>query len=221
MDVITALKTRKSVRAFTDKKVSTKTIEQILKSSGYAPSGVNAQPWKVAVLTGESKQNLSAKMVAAFKSGTVPKMDYNYYPLIWKEPYKTRRKECGLLMYSTLNITREDKQRQIEQWAKNYMSFDAPVMLLFFIDKDMEKGSYVDYGMFLQSIMLTATSLGLATCPQAALGEYPHIVRAELDIEDNWLVLCGISLGYEDTEDVINSYRTSRVQTSSFISYFN
>ncbi len=221
MDVITALETRKSVRAYLDTEVSKKTIEQILQASRHAPSGVNTQPWKVAVLTGDAKQRLSDAMVAAFKGGVKPKMDYNYYPIEWKEPYKARRKECGLLMYSTLNITREDKERQLEQWAKNYMSFDAPVMLLFFIDKDMKEGSFLDYGMFLQSVMLSATSLGLATCPQAALGEYPDIVRSELGVADNWTVLCGISLGYEDTDDIINSYKTTREDTNNFVTYFS
>lgn len=221
MDVKTALKTRHSTRAFLDKGVPTDLVNEILEHAKHAPSGVNTQPWQVAVVTGQTKNKLSAKMETIFRSGTKGKMDYQYYPLEWNDVYKKRRKECGLLMYSTLNITREDKQKQIDQWSKNYRSFDAPVMLLFFIDTMLEKGSYVDYGMFLQSVMLTATSLGLSTCPQAALGEYPEIAREVLGYTDNKVLICGIALGYEDKEHLVNSYRTSRASLDDFVRYFD
>jgi nitroreductase len=147
-------------------------------------------------------------------------MDYEYYPTQWDGRYKERRKACGLLMYSTLDIKREDKQRQLDQWAANYRAFDAPVMLLFFIDSVLEKGSYIDYGMFLQSIMLAAVAEGLATCPQAALGEYPDIVRDELGYSDDVALVCGMALGYEDESNIINSYRTSRESLDEIVKYF-
>ena len=147
-------------------------------------------------------------------------MDYQYYPEKWEAEYKVRRKACGLLMYSTLQIKREDKQRQLDQWAANYRAFDAPIMLLFFIDKIMEKGSYIDYGMFLQSIMLSAVAHGLATCPQAALAEYPEIVKKKLGYEDQVLI-CGMALGYEDTTKDVNSYRTGREDLDKLVRYFS
>ncbi len=220
MDVKTALKQRKSTRAFLDKEVPIELVNTILEQAKAAPSGVNTQPWQVAVLTGKAKQNLSKKMEQTFRSGQKGKMDYLYYPLDWQGAYKERRKACGLLMYSTLEIAREDKQRQIDQWAANYRAFDAPVMLLFFMDKIMETGSYLDYGMFLQSVMLSATEHGLSTCPQAALGEYPDIVREELGYSDDKIVICGMAMGYEDTKHPINSYRTERESLENIVSYF-
>ena len=135
--------------------------------------------------------------------------------------YKDRRKACGLQMYSTLDIKREDKQRQLDQWAANFRSFDAPVMLLFFMDPIMETGSYVDYGMFLQSVMLAAVEEGLASCPQAALGEYPKIVKQTLDYPEDSILICGMALGYEDTEALVNSYRTPREEVASFTRFFD
>jgi len=173
MQVIDALEQRKSVRAFQDKPVELDLIKKILTAAGNAPSGVNTQPWEVAVLMGDKKKSLQEKMEADFRAGQKSRIDYSYYPDEWVPPFKDRRKACGLLMYSTLGITREDKQRQLDQWAANYRAFDAPVMLLFMMNKIMEAGSYMDYGMFLQSVMLSAVSEGLATCPQAALAEYP------------------------------------------------
>jgi nitroreductase len=221
MLVSEALEKRKSTRAFLDKPVEKEKIQRILNAARHAPSGVNSQPWEVAVVTGETKQALQEKIEAAFRSGEAKHMDYNYYPESWKEPFKDRRKACGLQMYSTLGITREDKQRQIDQWAANYRAFDAPVMLLFFMDPIMDKGSFIDYGTFLQSVMLMAIEEGLATCPQAALGEYPEIVKQELGYPEDYIVMCGMALGYEDTEALVNSYRTPREEVDSFTRYFD
>jgi nitroreductase len=220
MHVLKAIEQRKSIRAFLDKPVSEEQINTLLDAARYAPSGVNTQPWSVVVVSGESKTNLQTKIERAFRSGDKGKRDYQYYPIEWKEPYKTRRKECGLLMYSTLDIKREDKERQMDQWAANYRAFDAPVMLLFFMDSGMQSGSFMDCGMFIQSVMLGALDLGLSTCPQAALADYQHIIKPELDFGHDKILLCGMALGYEDTEALVNSYRTPREEVGSFTEYF-
>ena len=219
MNVSEALIKRKSVRAYTDQEVEQDLLEQILSAASHAPSGVNTQPWKVAVLTGDKKQLLQEKMLAAFADRHEKKMDYQYYPLNWLEPYKARRKECGLQMYSALEISREDKKRQIEQWAANYSAFDAPVMLLFYMDADFQTGSYLDYGMFLQSIMLAATEKGLATCPQASLAEYPVIVKDFLNLSSDCQLICGMALGYEELGAAVNSYRTERADINNFVTF--
>tara|TARA_B100000497_G_scaffold41281_1_gene48040 strand:+ start:3003 stop:3668 length:666 start_codon:yes stop_codon:yes gene_type:complete len=221
MDVKKALSERKSTRAFVDKEVPIEVVNTIIEQAKTAPSGVNTQPWQIAVVTGNSKTKLCDKLEEAFRAGKKGAMDYSYYPNEWVDEYKERRKACGLLMYSTLEITREDKQKQLDQWALNYQAFGAPVILLFFIDKVMEKGSYMDYGMFLQSIMLSAVGHGLATCPQAALGEYPEIVRQEFPNYKDKVVLCGMALGYEDKDQIVNSYRTPREEIGRFVNYYN
>lgn len=220
MKVSDALKQRKSVRAYVDKPVEDEKIQAILEAAKHSPSGTNTQPWQVAVVTGKSKLALQGKIETAFRAGDKGKADYDYYPNEWVSPFKDRRKECGLLMYSTLDIKREDTDRQMDQWAANYRAFDAPVMLLFFIDPIMQRGSYMDYGMFLQSIMLAAEEQGLATCPQASIGDYPHIIKPELGYDDNTVLLCGIALGYEKKDALINSYRTSRLNVDEFTKFF-
>lgn len=221
MKVSEALRQRKSVRAYSNKKVDISIIKNILTSAGYAPSGVNVQPWQVHVLTGESKKTLQEKLENEFRNGVKMNMDYQYYPLEWIEPYRSRRKECGLKMFSALDIKREDKQKQKDQWAANYRSFDAPVMLLFTMDKVFETGSFLDFGIFYQSLMLAATEQGLGTCPQASLSEYPDIIKPFLGIDADSQLLCGMAMGYEDTEAVINSYRTSRAPIDEWVSFLS
>ena len=220
MKVSEALKRRKSTRAFLDREVEQQKIMAVLQAARHAPSGVNAQPWQVAVVSGVKKRKLEKRIEAAFRSGEPANMDFQYYPLKWVEPYKTRRIECGLQLYSTLGISRKDKERRLEQWAANYRAFDAPVVLFFFLDPGFEAGTYMDYGMFLQSVMLAAVEEGLATCPQAALGEYPGIVKEELGYPDESILLGGMALGYEDTQALVNSYRTPRLEVEAFTRFF-
>ncbi len=220
MNVIKALEQRKSTRAFLNKEVEQEKINTILNAARHAPSGTNTQPWQVAVVTGEAKIKLQTKLEEAFRAGDKGKADYTYYPDEWQQPYASRRKECGLLLYKTLGIRREDKERQINQWAANYRAFDAPVLLLFFMDDVMQTGSYIDYGMFLQSVMLVAVDQGLATCPQASIADYPEIIKAELGYPEETVLLCGMALGYEDKDALVNSYRTSREDVDSFTRYF-
>jgi nitroreductase len=221
MNVVEAIKNRKSVRAFLDQPVEDETIVKILDAARWAASGTNTQPWEVAVVSGETKVKLQQQLVDAFESGMKQKMDYQYYPAEWVEPFRSRRIQCGLKLYKTLAIKREDTERRKSQWIANYKSFDSPVMLLFFIDKIMDTGSYLDYGMFLQSIMISAMEYGLATCPQAALGEYPDIVRDNLGYDENKIVVCGMALGYEDSSATVNSYRTDREETMSFTGFYS
>ncbi|KPJ91698.1 MAG: nitroreductase, partial [Gammaproteobacteria bacterium SG8_11] len=195
MDVKEALAKRKSTRAFLDKPVRREIIEKILDAARHAPSGVNTQPWQVAVVVGEKKHKLQQQLENAFRSGMEKQLDYQYYPTAWKEPYKSRRKACGLQLYSALSISREDKQRQLDQWAANYRAFDAPVALFFFMDAGMQTGSFLDNGMFLQSFMLAAVEEGLAVCPQAALAEYPKIVKEFLGYPKDCILICGMALG--------------------------
>ena len=220
MNTIDAIVERKSVRAFLDKPVEKDKIINILKAARHAPSGTNAQPWQVAVVTGEKKDELTKAMVDSFKKDGVGDMDYLYYPESWRNPYKKRRVACGAQLYSTLGIERKDKAKRLEQWVANYRAFDAPVILFFFIDSSMQKGSFLDYGMFIQSIMLAALEEGLATCSQAALGQFPRLLKDALGYSQDTVLVCGMALGYEDTEAKVNSYRTPREEVEVFTKFF-
>lgn len=218
MDIITAMKARKSTRAFLEREVEEKKVRLILDAARWAPSGVNTQPWQVAVVRGASKQRLSEALLAARESGKQDP-DYQYYPQEWFEPYKSRRKATGLALYGALGIGREDSQARTESWNNNYRFFGAPVGLLVFLDRRLGQGSWVDIGMFLQNLMLAAESEGLATCPQASLAEYPNTVRHLLGIEEHMALVCGLSLGYADSAAAVNSYRTPREPVEAFTTW--
>jgi nitroreductase len=220
MNVTEALLTRKSVRAFLDQNVTHEQIIKILNHAKQAPSGTNTQPWQVAVVSGNKKSELDNSLLDAFNNNIPRTMDYNYYPDVLSPELKVRRLACGLQMFKTLNIAREDKEKRAYQWGLNYSAFGAPVVLYFFADKFIDKGSYIDMGMFMQSVMLMACELGLATCAQASLAEYADIVKDLLGYPKDLILLCGMAIGYEDVTAPINSYRTPREEVLSFTKFF-
>lgn len=216
MEVTDALRARASTRAFLDRNVPRDRIEAILDAARWAPSGVNIQPWQVAVVQGETQARIGRDIIAAREAGVSPNPDYDYYPREWVEPYRGRRKACGLALYGALGIGREDREQQKAAWYANYRFFDAPVGLLFFLDRELGQGAWIDMGLFLQSVMLAATHHGLATCPQAALAEYPDIVREILGYEQRYALVCGMALGYADPDAPVNGFRTEREPVDAF-----
>ena len=221
MEVTEAIRNRKSTRAFLPKPVDKKLIKDILECARWAPSGVNSQPWQVAIVFEETKNKLANALAKCRANGESARQDYDYYPTKIEEPYLSRKKSCGKALYTALNIQKDDIKKRKEQWMKNYYSFDAPVVLYFFIDEILETGSWVDCGMFIQNVMLAARGFGLETCAQAALAEYPDIVRNILKINDTKKLICGMALGHANYQDTSYQYRTERESVETFTSWFN
>ncbi len=221
MNISEAIRQRKSIRAYQKKEVSRESINAILETARYSPSGANAQPWQVAVVVGETRDRIIDALLSAFRAGEPEDRDYDYYPVKWQQPFKARRIACGMQLYETLGIERQDRQGRLRQWEANYRGFDAPVMLFFFLDPSLAIGSYMDCGMFIQSVMLAALEEGLATCPQAALSGYATLVKEILGYPQDTILLCGMALGYEEKHALVNSYRTPREEVGGFTRYFD
>ena len=219
-----AITTRRSLRAFLPTPVPRQTLEDILSVASRAPSGTNTQPWKVYVLTGDAKTELSRKIVAAYDDPAeraTHAEEYAYYPTEWKSPFIDRRRKVGWDLYGLLDIAKTDKARMHAQHSRNYDFFDAPVGLMFTIDRIMRQGSWLDYGMFLQSIMVAARGRGLDTCPQAAFMQFHRIISTHIGAPDNEQVVCGMSLGYADPTAIENTLVTEREPVSSFARFLD
>jgi len=219
-----AITSRHSMRAFLPTPVTRETIEEILRVAARAPSGTNTQPWKVTVLTGEAKRALSAKVRAAYDDPAQRAQhteEYAYYPTEWVSPYIDRRRKVGWDLYGLLGIAKTDKVRMHEQHGRNYLFFDAPVGLIFTIDRVMQQGSWLDYGMFLQNIMVAARARGLHTCPQAAFTQFHRVIAEHLGLPDGEQVVCGMSLGHADMGAVENTLVTEREPVERFARFLD
>lgn len=217
-----AITSRRSLRAFLPTPVPRATLEEILSVAARAPSGTNTQPWMVHVLTGNSLAALSAKLVAAFDDpaqAAEHTEDYAYYPTEWRSPYIDRRRKVGWDLYGLLGIGKADKAAMHAQHRRNHEFFGAPVGLMFTIDRVMAQGSWLDYGMFLQNIMVAARARGLDTCPQAAFTPFHKLILAHLGVPENQMLVCGMSLGFADPDAVENTLVTERAPLSEFVSF--
>jgi nitroreductase len=219
-----AIESRFSCRAFLrDKPVSRQAIEDILSVARRAPSGTNCQPWKVYVLQGASRDALVDKVCAAHNAiyadpslaAQYPE-EYDYYPEKWVSPYIDRRRENGWGLYGLLGIAKGEKEKMHAQHHRNFRFFDAPVGFMFTIDRVMGRGSLVDYGAFLQNLMVAARARGLHTCPQAAWNGFSKIILPHIGAGPDEMLVCGMSLGYADESEKVNSFHTPRVAVEEF-----
>jgi len=219
-----AITSRRSVRAFLDTPVPRDTIEDLLRVAARAPSGTNTQPWKVYVLTGASRAELVRKIQAAYDDPAERarhQEEYAYYPTDWVSPYVDRRRKVGWDLYGLLGIGKTDKPRMHAQHGRNYAFFDAPVGLMFTIDRIMRQGSWLDYGMFLQNVMVAARARGLDTCPQAAFMQFHRIITEHVGAPPSEMLVCGMSLGHADPGAPENALVTEREPVDGFARFLD
>lgn len=218
-----AIENRYCVRAFRPDAVPRALLQDILRVASRAPSGSNAQPWRVYVVQGASRDALVEKVCAAYDEGFRDpavaaryREEYDYYPSQWVEPYLGRRRENGWSLYGLLGITKGDKAAMHAQHRRNFRLFDAPVGLFFTVDRVMGAGSLIDYGMFLQNIMVAARARGLHSCPQAAWNHYGSIILPHLGAGEQEKLVCGLALGWADEAAPVNTFHTPREPVQAF-----
>ena len=218
MHIVDALHARKSVRAFKSDPVPLDVVKELLVQASRAPSGTNIQPWKVHVVAGEVRRRLEAE-VLAHRETNPPDTSAEFPRARRTEPYVGRARTLGKAMYSLIGIPRGDQAANWAQWGRNYKFFDAPVGLIFTIDKSLDCMSFLDTGMFIQNLLLAAKARGLDTCPQGAWNNYWTVTRRVLGVpEDHWIV-CGVSLGWADETHPVNTLVADREPIEAFATF--
>ncbi len=217
-----ALTSRRSVRAFLPEDVPRATIEHLLTVAARSASGTNIQPWQVHVLTGAAKSRFCTAVVTAFNDPQIAaahSSEFPIYPSEWISPFIDRRRKVGWDLYTLLGIGKGDRDRTHAQHARNFQFFDAPVGLIFSIHRSLGYAAWIDYGMFLGNLMTAARGHGLHTCPQFAFAQFHRIITAELELPPDHKVLCGMSLGYEDTTAIENTLVSERAPLSEWATF--
>ena len=219
---------RHSVRAFTTQSVDEATIRELLEIAAQAPSGTNIQPWQVYVVQGEKRQQIIdavQQVVEETQYNLALKQQYQsifqYYPKTWFEPYLSRRRQNGWGLYKLLNIQKGEKEKMHRYQIRNFEFFGAPVGLFFTAHKDLHVSAKMAIAMYMQTLMLTAKAYGLDTCAQAAWNDYHSVVMPLLGADEDQELICGMALGYTDSTQVINDYRTPRLKVEEFTTFLN
>lgn len=214
-----AIRSRRSIRNFLPDPVPRETLAELLELAARAPSGTNVQPWKVYALTGTPKAAISAAILEKYERGEHEGREFDYYPKEWKEPWLSRRRKIGLGLYGLLGIAKDDQARMKAQTGRNYVFFDAPVGLIFTMDRCLGQGMFLDFGMFMANLMIAARARGLDTCAQLSFADYPKTVAENLGLPDNERVVCGMALGYANPDAPENQLITEREPVENFTDF--
>lgn len=215
-----AIEQRRSFRAYLDRPVPQTLLERLLKTARWSPSSTNMQPWQVFVVSGEKKRQLDQRLLAAYEQKLPMQPKVNAYMDEWTEPFKGRRHACGIALYQALGIGREDQEKRTEQTRRNFIAFGAPTAIFLAMPDVLKEGSLFDCGMFCQSMMLAAVSLGLETCPEASLVFWPGILQEFFQVGPETHFLTGLAVGYGDYQAPVNQYKTERAELSEWATFF-
>ncbi|KQK27784.1 hypothetical protein ARD30_24865 [Bosea thiooxidans] len=217
-----AIRSRRAVRAFLPDPVEPGLLRRLIELAAQAPSGTNMQPWKLRVIGPQARARLEAALLAALAAGERPGAEeYRYYPVQFREPYLARRRKVGWDLYGLLGVTKGDTEGMKRQTAANLRFFDAPVALMLTIDRDLEIGSWLDLGMFIQTLLIAAQGHGLDSCPQAIFAQFHPIVRRELAIPEHEVVVCGIAIGKADSDAPANRLVPEREPVEGFTTWLD
>ena len=223
MNVKEAFVSRRSVRRFLPDSVSKEKIENILEGAAFAPSGHNIQPWHVYVVQGKKKLSMTNSIIEAIKDGSAKEMknEFDYYPTEWFEPFVSRRRAVGFELYNLLGIGRDDFEARDKQMQENFHFFGAPVGMFITMDRRLATGTFMDVGMFIQSILVGARGEGLHSCGQVAFTKFHTLIAEQLEFKENEMLVCGVSIGYEDTSAAENALRVEKLQYSDFTTFLS
>lgn len=220
MKVSEAIRDRRSVRAFADTTVEKETILEILQKARWSPSGGNLQPWKVIVVSGDAKKQVSELAVKTLSSNPQGEAEeYPIYPEIIREPYRSRQFKIGAQMYELMGIDRKDKESRQRFIVDNLNFFGAPIGLFFVIDRDMGRGQWAHMGMLMQSIALVAHEQGYGTCMQEIWALVRKTLHSHFKLEAHQVLYCGMSLGHIARDAKVNSLKPSRISTDEFVTF--
>ena len=218
MDFEQIVNSRYSARIFRPEPLPDDTVRRILTLAQRTPSWCNSQPWQVVVTRGKGTERLRAALYAHARSGSPPAPDFPF-PAAYLGVYRERRKVCGVQLYQSLGIERDDKAAAAEQSLENFRLFGAPHVAIVTTADALGAYGMLDCGLYVQTFMLGARSLGVDCIAQAALASYPQLLRELLGLPGDRKVVCGVSFGYADASHPIHSYRTERAALSEAVRF--
>ena len=214
------LTARRSCRGYLPDEVPRETIEQVLAAAQHTASWCNTQPWNVHVVSGEAKQALSKaavdNVIATF--GQPAPSDFPF-PAAYTGVYNERRKEVGWQLYEAVGVQRGDRDGSAAQMLRNFEFFGAPHVAIITTDADLGVYGAIDCGLYVDSFMLAAQSLGLGTCAQAAIAQVTPAVRTVLDLSDDRRVVCGISFGRPDPDHPTARFTSTRAPLDDVVTW--
>jgi nitroreductase len=211
MDIIEAVKKRKSIRGYKPDPVPKEVLEQILELASDAPSSDNTQPWEFTVLTGEVLEKVRQSNVDLLYSGALPNPEHVVTSWPKESIYRQRQVNLAKQLFQLMDIPREDKEKRVKWLERGFRYFDAPAAIIISTDRCLtESGPLLDIGTVMQTICLTALHFGLGTCIEVQGTMYPKVLREYAHIPESKRIIMAIAIGYPDWDFPANKVESER-----------
>lgn len=209
MDLVEAIKARKSIRGYKPDPVPKNVLEEILEIAIHAPSSMNTQPWEFTVIAGDAMEKIKQANIEKFNAAELPRMDVPRGEK-YTDEYRERQVALAVQLFQLMGIAREDKEKRTEWMRKGFRFFDAPAAIIISMDKSVGSGGEFDSGVIAQTIALTALNYGLGTCIQGQGIMYPDVVRKFTAIPESKLIVICLTIGYPDWDFPANKVQAER-----------
>jgi nitroreductase len=218
MDLIEAIKSRKSIRGYKPDPVLKEVLTEILEVASRAPSSMNTQPWELTIIAGDVIEQIKQANIKKLSSGEVPKPDVVRGER-YTDKYRERQVAIGVQLFQLMNIAREDREKRAEWMKRGFRFFDAPAAIILSIDESLGEAAQFDLGAIAQTIALTALNYGLGTCIQGAGIMYPDIIRKLTGIPESRKINICLTIGYPDWDFPANKVRSEREPVENFTTW--
>jgi nitroreductase len=203
-------------RAFLNRPVERDRLERVLTTATHAPSTRNGQPWRVAVVTGPALVELACALCEVFDRGVAPGPDYPNRPMVTEESTEERARAAGAGVLLARGIARDDSAGRRTHLRDNLRFYGAPVAMVFHLRRPSPPGAFLEMGLYLQNVLLGLVAAGLGGCPQYSVAGYPDILRRQLRLGDDRLIVCGLAIGYPDPAAAVNAFAPDRIPVAQF-----
>jgi len=223
MEVLEAIKSRKSIRAFRHDPVPEHVLIKLLGVATRAPSAVNLQPWEFFVVRGNVLKEVKKAYLEDYRCGELPDPDIpvgdtrDIAPVL-EGVYKERQVALAKQIFTIMGITKANKKRE---WSEKMMQFyDAPSVIIVTVDKILQSNwPILDVGLVTQTIALAAPEFGLGTCIMRAIVDYPKHLRKIAGIPESKRIMIGLAIGYPDWEHPIAGIKTTREEIDNIVTF--
>lgn len=221
MDLIEAIRKRKSIRKFKPDPVPRAVLREILGIASRAPSAMNTQPWEFIVIAGEVLERVRRANIEKLHAGQALQPEHLVIGWPQDSVYRRRQVELGMALFRLMDIPRNDPVKRMQWLERGFRYFDAPAAIILAADRMLGTGEpLLDLGAVMQTLCLAALDYGLGTCIEDQGVMYPDVIREQTGIPAQKRLIIAIAIGYPEEDFPANRIESLREPVDDITTWY-